>query len=122
MGEGWDGGGSVNRRSPPHPDPPPQRGEGEYIEFLAESKMCRYQCLCGGGSDFGELSRPGWGGVSVSWLATPTLTLPHPGGGNSNSRVCLSSLQSCSHRCGVGGSPSRRINPTIHSADAPARG
>src|SRR5262245_47127401 len=28
MGEGWDGGGTVVRRSPPHPGPPPQRGEG----------------------------------------------------------------------------------------------
>jgi len=31
----------------------------------------------------------GWGGgTSVSWLLTPTLTLPHPGGGNPDLRRC----------------------------------
>jgi len=31
MGEGQDGGGNVIRRSPPHPGPHPQRGEGDEI-------------------------------------------------------------------------------------------
>src|SRR5262245_66542049 len=34
--DGWNGGGNVNRPSPPHPDPPPQRGEGENFSDRSE--------------------------------------------------------------------------------------
>ena len=37
-------GESQSTLAPPTPTLPHNGGEGEYIEFIAESKTCRYQC------------------------------------------------------------------------------
>src|SRR5712691_10689767 len=60
LGWGW----RARRSSPPHPGPPPQRGEGEDFSHLCVA-MCRYGCPL----------REGRGAGDGSWRLALTLTL-----------------------------------------------